>query len=110
MLTKLFSRDGPRSLALILLATFACLALAPFLFPDTCSVDTAAMAGSLNAIWLRYVGPDTALSFENMVDILLMVVIGGMGTIYGGVIGATLFILALSHLQGLMGAASDTLA
>ena len=56
----------------------------------TClSAAVAAFAGSLFAIWLRYVGPDTTLSFEIMLDILLMVVIGGMGTMYGAVIGAT---------------------
>ena len=32
------------------------------------------------ALWLRYAGPDTTLSFDIMIDILLMVVIGGMGT------------------------------
>ena len=48
----------------------------------------ATLAGVLLALWLRYTGPDTTLSFDIMVDILLMVVIGGMGTIYGAVIGA----------------------
>ena len=43
----------------------------------------ATLAGALLALWLRYNGPDTSLSFEIMIDILLMVVIGGMGTIYG---------------------------
>jgi ABC-type branched-subunit amino acid transport system permease subunit len=52
------------------------------------------------------VGPDTTLSFEIMLDILLMVVIGGMGTIYGAVIGATIFVLAQNYLQNLMGVAS----
>ena len=76
----------------------------------TClSAVVAALAGSLYAIWLRYVGPDTTLSFEIMVDILLMVVIGGMGTMYGAVIGATLFILAQNYLQTLMGTASEAL-
>ena len=49
----------------------------------------AVLAGGLNALWLRYTGPDTTLSFAIMVDILLMVVIGGMGTMYGAVIGAS---------------------
>jgi branched-chain amino acid transport system permease protein len=62
------------------------------------------------ALWLRYNGPDTTLSFAIMIDILLMVVIGGMGTMYGAVIGAFLFILAQSYLQVLMGAASGALA
>jgi branched-chain amino acid transport system permease protein len=67
----------------------------------------AAAAGALNALWLHYVGPDTSLSFSIMLDILLMVVIGGMGTMYGAVIGATLFILAQNYLQSLMGMASN---
>lgn len=74
----------------------------------TCiSAAVAALAGSLYAIWLRYVGPDTSLSMEIMIDILLMVVIGGMGTMYGAVIGATLFVLAQNYLQNLMGVASE---
>ncbi|WP_417250664.1 branched-chain amino acid ABC transporter permease [Celeribacter sp.] len=77
----------------------------------TCmSAAIAALAGSLFAIWIRYVGPDTTLSFEIMLDILLMVVIGGMGTMYGAVIGATLFILAQTYLQNLMGGASEATA
>ncbi|HVV92372.1 MAG TPA: branched-chain amino acid ABC transporter permease [Hyphomicrobiales bacterium] len=63
----------------------------------------AALAGVLCAIWLRYTGPDTTLSFDIMLDILLMVVIGGMGTLYGAVIGAVLLILAESYLRALMG-------
>lgn len=70
----------------------------------------AAGAGVLNAMWLRYAGPDTSLSFSIMLDILLMVVIGGMGTIYGAIIGATIFILAQNYLQALMGAASEATA
>ena len=66
----------------------------------------AVVAGGLNALWLRYTGPDTTLSFAIMLDILLMVVIGGMGTLYGAVVGATLFIVAQNYLQKLMGTAS----
>jgi branched-chain amino acid transport system permease protein len=69
----------------------------------------AAGAGMLSALWLRYTGPDTSLSFSIMLDILLMVVIGGMGTMYGAAIGATIFILAQNYLQSLMGLASKSL-
>jgi branched-chain amino acid transport system permease protein len=62
----------------------------------------ATLAGCLLALWLRYNGPDTSLSFEIMIDILLIVVIGGMGTMYGAVCGATIFLLAQSYLQDLM--------
>ena len=67
----------------------------------------AVLAGGLNALWLRYTGPDTTLSFAIMVDILLMVVIGGMGTMYGAVIGASLFVLAQNYLQKLMATAAQ---
>ncbi len=67
----------------------------------------ATAAGVLYAIWLRYTGPDTTLSFAIMIDLLLMVVIGGMGTMYGAVIGATLFVIAQNYLQDLMKLASD---
>jgi branched-chain amino acid transport system permease protein len=70
----------------------------------------ATLAGALLALWLRYNGPDTSLSFEVMLDVLLMVVIGGMGTMYGAIVGATLFVLAQSYLQDLMRIASDALA
>src|SRR3979490_1862571 len=43
----------------------------------------AASTGILNALWLRYAGPDTSLSFAIMLDILLMGGIGGMGTVIG---------------------------
>ena len=69
----------------------------------------ATVAGILYAIWLRYTGPDTTLSFNIMVDILLMVVIGGMGTMYGSVLGATIFVLAQTYLRDLMKAASGAL-
>jgi branched-chain amino acid transport system permease protein len=70
----------------------------------------ATVAGILYAIWLRYTGPDTTLSFNIMIDILLMVVIGGMGTMYGSVLGATLFVVAQNYLQDLMKLGSDALA
>ncbi len=62
----------------------------------------ATLAGALLALWLRYTGPDTTLSFEIMLDILLIVVIGGMGTMYGAVLGSVLFVLAQNYLQDLL--------
>ena len=62
----------------------------------------ATLAGCMLALWLRYNGPDTSLSFEIMMDVLLIVVIGGMGTMYGAVIGSVLFLLAQSYLQDLL--------
>ncbi|MEO8386124.1 MAG: branched-chain amino acid ABC transporter permease, partial [Betaproteobacteria bacterium] len=67
----------------------------------------ATLAGVMLAVWLRYNGPDTSMSFEIMLDVLLMVVIGGMGTIYGAAIGAALFVVAQSYLQDLLRLASE---
>jgi branched-chain amino acid transport system permease protein len=69
----------------------------------------ATAAGLLYAVWLRYTGPAATLSFDIMVDILLMVVIGGMGTMYGAAIGATIFVVAQSYLRDLMKLASGGL-
>ena len=78
-----------RTLSSVLSALFACL------------------AGAMLAVWLRYNGPDTSLSFEIMMDVLLIVVIGGMGTIYGAALGAALFVVAQSYLQDLLRLASE---
>ena len=81
-----------RTLSSVLSALFACL------------------AGAMLALWLRYNGPDTSLSFEIMMDVLLIVVIGGMGTVYGAVLGSVLFLLAQSYLQDLLRLASEAAA
>ena len=70
----------------------------------------ATLAGAMLALWLRYNGPDTSLSFEIMMDVLLIVVIGGMGTLYGALVGAALFLAAQSYLQDLLKLASDAVA
>ena len=50
-----------------------------------------------------------ALASTIMIDILLMVVIGGMGTMYGAVIGATHLVLAQNYLQDADGRLSEAL-
>ena len=67
----------------------------------------ASLAGTIYAVWLKYTGPDTTLSFTIMIDILLMVVIGGMGTMWGAVIGAVLMVMAQYYLRDLMGTAAE---
>jgi branched-chain amino acid transport system permease protein len=70
----------------------------------------ATLAGAMLAIWLRYNGPDTSLSFEIMLDVLLIVVIGGMGTIYGAAIGSVVFVIAQSYLQDLLRLGSEAVS
>ena len=70
----------------------------------------ASFAGAMMALLLRYTGPEATLSFSLMVDILLMVVIGGMGTLYGSIVGAAIMVMAQYYLQPAMGALSDAFA
>lgn len=74
------------------------------------AAGVAALAGVMMAVWARYTGPETTLSMDIMVNILLMVVIGGMGTLYGAVVGATLFVLAQNYLQTLMAGLSSAVS
>ncbi len=74
------------------------------------SAAMAALAGALMALLLRYNGPDVTLSFSVMVDILLMVVIGGMGTLYGPALGAVVLVMAEYYLQPAMAAVAGALA
>lgn len=74
------------------------------------SAAVAALAGVLLALQLRYNGPDVTLSFSVMVDILLMVVIGGMGTLYGPALGAVVLVMAEYYLQPGMAALQSSLA
>jgi len=67
----------------------------------------ACLAGAMLALWLRYNGPDTSLSFEVMMDVLLIVVIGGMGSLYGAALGSALFLVAQSYLQDVLRWASE---
>lgn len=52
----------------------------------------AGMAGGLYAQYTRYLNPADVLSLEWMVEALVVVVLGGMGTITGPVLGSGLFV------------------
>jgi branched-chain amino acid transport system permease protein len=54
----------------------------------------AAVIGGCYALWVRYVNPESTLGVPIMLDVLLMVIIGGIGTLYGGLIGATVLLAA----------------
>jgi branched-chain amino acid transport system permease protein len=69
----------------------------------------ACLAGVMLSLWLRYTGPDASLSFEIMLDILMIVIIGGVGTIYGSILGAAAFLVAQGYLQYLLKGASTAL-
>ncbi|RMG58993.1 MAG: branched-chain amino acid ABC transporter permease, partial [Bacteroidetes bacterium] len=58
----------------------------------------AALSGLLFAMWLRYVNPESVLGIHTMVTILLMALIGGLGTLYGSIIGVAFVLVAENWL------------
>lgn len=66
------------------------------------SAAIASLSGVLFSMWLCYVNPDSVFHTGIMVNILLMVLIGGMGTLYGSIIGAAFLIVTENWLPGLL--------
>jgi len=64
------------------------------------SVVATALGGGY-VMWVRYVNPESTLGIGIMLDVLLMVVIGGVGTLYGGIIGAAFLLAARTVLPEL---------
>lgn len=58
------------------------------------------MAGSLFAHYSRFLGPDM-FSIMEAADMLIMVIIGGMGTLIGPVVGAAIIVTLPELLRGL---------
>ena len=67
----------------------------------------ATILGGAYAMWVRYVNPESTLGIPIMLDVLLMVIIGGIGTLYGGIIGAAFLLAARTLLPDLRGLAAS---
>ncbi len=67
----------------------------------------SSLAGILFAMWLRFVDPGSTLAVFNMVDYLLMVIIGGLGTLYGAIIGVAFFITTQAWLPDILRTTTD---
>jgi branched-chain amino acid transport system permease protein len=70
----------------------------------------AAVLGGCYAVWVRYVNPESVLGIPVMLDVLLMVIIGGIGTLWGSIIGAAVLLSAQQLLPGLRGLAAAVFA
>jgi branched-chain amino acid transport system permease protein len=68
----------------------------------------ATLLGGCYAMWVRYVNPESVLGIHVMLDVLLMVIIGGIGTLWGGIIGSGVLLSAQALLPNLrtLGAAA----
>ena len=88
-------RDGPRRMPAIgspvakrLVAIF------------TVSAAIAGVAGALLAQTTQFVGIDS-LGFPRSAELVVMLVLGGVGRLYGAMIGAAVFMMAKDYLSGL---------
>jgi branched-chain amino acid transport system permease protein len=66
----------------------------------TVGAGIAGVAGALLAQTTQFVGIDT-LGFPRSAELLVMLVLGGVGRLYGGLLGAAIFIMAQDYLAGL---------
>jgi len=66
----------------------------------TISAGVAGIAGALLAQTTQFVGLDV-LSFSRSAELLIMLVLGGAGRLYGALVGAAVFMLAQDYLSGL---------
>jgi branched-chain amino acid transport system permease protein len=64
------------------------------------SATFAGIAGGLLAQTTEFVALD-ALSFQRSAEVLVMLVLGGAGRLYGGLLGAIIFIVARDQLAGM---------
>ena len=66
----------------------------------TLAATVAGVAGALLAQTTQFVGIDT-LGFPRSADLLVMLVLGGAGRLYGGLVGAAIFMIAQDWLSGI---------
>ena len=60
----------------------------------------AGIAGALLAQTTQFVGLDS-LSFHRSAELMIMLVLGGTGRLYGGLVGAAIFMVAQNYLADL---------
>jgi branched-chain amino acid transport system permease protein len=66
----------------------------------TISAAMAGVAGALLTQTTNTVSLDT-LSFNRSADVVIMLILGGTGQLYGGIVGAVIFLLARDRLAGM---------
>jgi branched-chain amino acid transport system permease protein len=66
----------------------------------TIAAALAGVAGALLAQTTQFVGLDT-LGFNRSAELIIMLVLGGTGRLYGGLVGAAVFMAAQDYLSGI---------
>ena len=64
------------------------------------AAGVAGIAGALLAQTTQFVGIDT-LGFPRSAELMIMLVLGGTGRLYGGLVGAAIFMIAQDYLSGI---------
>lgn len=60
----------------------------------------AGLAGALMAVFMRFASPET-LAWTKSGELMIMVILGGVGTFFGPIWGAAIFLMLQSYLTGL---------
>ena len=66
----------------------------------TLAAGVAGIAGALIAQTTQFVGIDN-LAFSRSAEVMIMLVLGGAGRLYGGLVGAAIFMIAQDYLSGI---------
>src|SRR6478752_8397559 len=66
----------------------------------TIAAAVAGVAGALLAQTTQFVGIDT-LGFPRSAELMILLVLGGTGRLYGGLVGAAIFMIAQDYLSGI---------
>lgn len=66
----------------------------------TVGAAIAGVAGALLAQTTQFVGIDV-LGFNRSAELVIMLVLGGAGRLYGGIVGAAIFMIAQDYLSGI---------
>jgi branched-chain amino acid transport system permease protein len=72
------------------------------LFKNIAHIASACIVGAcggLYATYLQYVHPDTVFSFTQSISLVLIALIGGIGTVWGPVAGGVVFYIVQDYLQ-----------
>jgi branched-chain amino acid transport system permease protein len=68
----------------------------------------AGLAGAIYAQFTLYVNPESTLGVTWMIDTLVVVILGGMGTMVGPILGAGLFLVLDNGLRAVVGGFATT--
>jgi branched-chain amino acid transport system permease protein len=65
----------------------------------TLSAFIVGICGGLYATYLQFVHPDTVFGFTQSISLVLITLIGGLGTVWGPVVGGAVFYTVQDYLQ-----------